>query len=134
MLLLRAEDPPGGDRWWVAPGGGLRAGESFEAAAQREVQEETGFLLSIGPWIWTRRHVFTWEGRRHDQYERYFVARTQERPLAPTKSDWYVVGHRWWRLDELERSDEEFAPRRLAILLPSILRGDYPDPAIDCGV
>jgi 8-oxo-dGTP pyrophosphatase MutT (NUDIX family) len=118
----------------VAPGGGLEPGETFEAAAQRELHEETGFLLPICQWVWTRRHVFTWEGRRHDQYERYFVARTEERPLKPVSSDSYVIGHRWWGLTELAQSNEDFAPRRLATLLPSIVRGEYPNPPIDCGV
>ena len=134
LLLLEAQDSRVGHRWWVAPGGGLNPGETFEAAAQRELHEETGFALPIGRWVWTRRHVFTWEGRQHDQYERYFVAKTEERPLTPSKLDSYVVGHRWWDLDEIERSNEDFAPRRLAELLPPILRGEYPDPAIDCGV
>jgi len=54
--------------------------------------------------------------------------------LAPPKVDSYVVGHRWWDLNELEPSNEDFAPRRLAELLAPILRGEYPGPAIDCGV
>jgi 8-oxo-dGTP pyrophosphatase MutT (NUDIX family) len=134
VLLLEAEDSPGGPGWWVAPGGGLRADETFEAAARRELHEETGLLLPIGRWVWTRRHIFVSAGRRHDQYERYFVARTAETSIRPVRADSYVIGHRWWGLDELEGSDQEFAPRRLASLLPPILRGEYPDPAIDCGV
>ncbi len=134
LLLLEAQDGPGGHRWWVAPGGGLKAGESFEAAAQRELFEETGLVLPIERWVWTRRHVFDWRGRRHDQYERFFIARAKEPFLDPVLGDSYVVGHRWWRLAEIEQSSEEFAPRRLAILLPSIIRGEYPDPPIDCGV
>jgi 8-oxo-dGTP pyrophosphatase MutT (NUDIX family) len=134
LLLLRAEDSLGGRSWWVAPGGGLQRGESFEAAAQRELFEETGLFLPIGPWVWTRRHVFTWEGRRHDQYERYFVVNAEEHPVTPAKIDSYVVGHRWWSLGEIEQSKEDFAPRRLADLLPAILRGEYPASAIDCGV
>jgi 8-oxo-dGTP pyrophosphatase MutT (NUDIX family) len=133
LLLLHAEDATG-HRWWVAPGGGLEQGESFEAAAVRELAEETGIVASIGRWVWTRRHVFMWEGRRHDQYERFFVARTREAPIVPRKRDSYIVGHRWWRLDELERSADELAPRRLAQLLAPLLRGDYPEPPIDCGV
>jgi ADP-ribose pyrophosphatase YjhB (NUDIX family) len=64
LLLLEAEDAPGGHRWWLAPGGGLQADETFEAAAERELNEETGLRLAVGRWVWTRRHVFTWEGRR----------------------------------------------------------------------
>jgi hypothetical protein len=45
-----------------------------------------------------------------------------------------VIGHRWWSLNEIERSCEDFAPRRLAVLLPPILRGEFADQPIDCGV
>jgi 8-oxo-dGTP pyrophosphatase MutT (NUDIX family) len=134
LLLLEAADTPEGHRWWVAPGGGLQSGESFEAAAQRELYEETGFVLAIARWVWTRRHVFHSEGRHHDQYERYFVARTMQSAVTPVKGDSYVVGHRWWHLSEIEQSAEDFAPRRLAMLLPSLIRGEYPNPPIDCGV
>jgi hypothetical protein len=45
-----------------------------------------------------------------------------------------VIGHRWWSVGDIERSGEEFTPRLLATLLPPILRGEFPDPPIDCGV
>jgi len=134
LLLLEARDSPGNHRWWVAPGGGVRSGESFEGAAQRELQEETGLLLPVQRWVWTRRHVYDWQGRRHDQYERYFAAKVASPRVMPVKADGYVVDHRWWHLGEIEQSHEEFAPRRLAVLLPSIIRGEYPDPPLDCGV
>ena len=133
LLLLQANDSSG-DKWWVTPGGGLIDGESFEVAAQRELQEETGLLLPIGRWVWTRRHIHTWQGRRCDQYERFFVARTTEDCIAPIKADSYILRHRWWSLSEIEQSREKFAPRRLALLLAPILRGEYPEAAIDCGI
>jgi 8-oxo-dGTP pyrophosphatase MutT (NUDIX family) len=133
LLMLRAAAPDGG-RFWVAPGGGLHAGESFEEAAARELHEETGLRAPIGPCVWTRRHVYSWGGRAHDQYERYFVARAGEQPLAPTRADDYVDGHRWWSATEIARSDDEFAPRRLAELLPPLLEGANPDSPIDSGV
>ncbi len=34
------------ERWWYLPGGGVRRGESFIAAAQREVLEETGLSVA----------------------------------------------------------------------------------------
>ena len=133
LLLLQAQNSAG-NKWWVTPGGGLNKGESFEAAAQRELYEETGLLLPIGRWVWRRRHIYNWEGRRCDQYERFFVARTKEGSITPTQPDSYIFRHQWWSLSEIEQSREEFAPRRLALFLAPILCGDYPKTPIDCGI
>ena len=41
VLLVRRRDPPNAGEWAV-PGGSVRLGESLQAAAEREVLEETG--------------------------------------------------------------------------------------------
>ena len=47
VLLIRRAKPPFMGRWSI-PGGGLRHGERLEAAALREVMEETGVSIEIG--------------------------------------------------------------------------------------
>ncbi|HEY7043735.1 MAG TPA: NUDIX domain-containing protein [Nocardioidaceae bacterium] len=47
LLVVRRGHEPGRGRWSI-PGGRVEPGESLEAAAAREVLEETGLTVSIG--------------------------------------------------------------------------------------
>jgi 8-oxo-dGTP pyrophosphatase MutT (NUDIX family) len=137
-LLVRFEDRATDYAWWVTPGGGIRPGESPEAAARREVGEETGLRdLDLGPCVWVREFEFTWRGRRYRQRERIFAARVApfEPSLAGFESEELalVPEHRWWSAAEIERSRERFGPRRLGALLGELLATGFPAEPIEIG-
>jgi ADP-ribose pyrophosphatase YjhB (NUDIX family) len=47
LLVLRARPP--GERLWSVPGGKLEPGETLAQAVAREVREETGLVVEVGP-------------------------------------------------------------------------------------
>ena len=47
LLIKRAHEPLKGQ--WSLPGGGVELGETLERAVAREVQEETGLDVDVGP-------------------------------------------------------------------------------------
>src|SRR3954447_22425798 len=119
VLLLNASLARRRD-FWLCPGGGVEAGETWEQAAHREVREETGLSITLGPSIWFRRHIYTDAGRDYDLYERYFLGHSASEQVTPSQPDSYIRGHRWWSIDELQSSEAEFTPRRLKELIVPI--------------
>lgn len=134
ILYLNASDPKTGHIFWVMPGGGLEPNESFEDAAIREAYEESGCLFNLGPYVWFRRHKYVWNGRSFDQYERFFAAIANDSIYNPPNQDEYISKHKWWSIDELRTSNDEFAPRNIRNLIAPILDGEYPEIPFDCGV
>jgi 8-oxo-dGTP pyrophosphatase MutT (NUDIX family) len=139
LLLFRVEGGnPRPKPLWITPGGGVHDGESHESAARRELWEETGIDAAPGPLVWTRRHLFEFNGVWLDEVERFYVVRVEAPELTRDHFEAHehamMPEHRWWPTEEIAASDHWFAPRRLAELLPPILAGCYPVDPVDTGV
>jgi 8-oxo-dGTP diphosphatase len=57
VLLVRHERPNAPAPYWVPPGGGVWPGETLQAAALRELEEETGYRGQVGG-VFGVREVF----------------------------------------------------------------------------
>lgn len=121
----------GGTRlFWFTPGGGLEAGESYEDALARELEEEIGVTNACGPQVAWCDGPFGLFEKKRDAKERYFLVRLPDdrvdtARLAETESS-PILATRWWTLDELASTADRIEPAGLAALVRRLAKGDLP--------
>lgn len=115
LLVLRGQNPAKG--LWAIPGGSVELGESIQAAAEREIMEETGLQIKAGEVVYTFDRIQRDEANRV-QYH-YVIVDLLAEPLNPNQplrpaDDVDDAG--WFTLAELENSDMPVTPITLALL------------------
>jgi 8-oxo-dGTP pyrophosphatase MutT (NUDIX family) len=132
ILLFSAADPRG--QVWFTPGGGVHRGESLEAAAVRELAEETGHVRAedgIGPVVATCAGLWKTEsGLVFFGADSFFLVRVAEPRVDTDGQEAFersvITGHRWWTTGELRVTSDRIVPHGLSDLVDSLLSDGVP--------
>ena len=99
LLVQRGAEPSKG--LWSIPGGGVEVGESLAQACAREVAEETGLAVEVGPMVEVLERMLR-DGEGRVEYHYVLIDFVCSSPrLAPRAGD-DAADARWASLESLE--------------------------------
>jgi ADP-ribose pyrophosphatase len=115
LLVLRNQAPAKG--LWAVPGGSVELGETLQAAAEREVLEETGLHVQAGKVVHTFDGIYRDEsGRVKYHYVIVDVLAKALDPTQPLRPSDDVKDAGWFTLSDVKQPDLPVSETTLMLL------------------
>lgn len=113
ILVQRANAPGAG--LWALPGGRINLGESLVAGVQREVAEETGLLVEVGPPIYAFDRIIRAEdGAIQFHYVIIDFLAQPQNPNAPLQAGDDAAAVAWFGLKDLAELSISYSSLQVA--------------------
>jgi len=122
MLFVKKQDPETGEEYYLLPGGGQSAGETFVQTVKRECREELGADVDAGELVLVREyisknHEHAYKDSEAHQVEYMFRCKLKSPAMISeaTELDPDQIGLEWIKLIELK--SKNIFPKILRIVI-----------------